>query len=226
MELKLVSVSDLRNYTFCKRQFWLSKKAGIESVQRDWGLKVKYHALRSITSLVDSETEMHSLSHFMFRTLNEIDGEIVGTEIHFKREGLTGRIDVLRKTQKGYIVQEEKSSDPPRGETAWDGDLLQVSAYAYLAQGNSYSPVIGGIIVYNDLKPRKVEPHPEKAEEILREVIWLLQSDNLPEAKVSSSKCVKCGYYPLCQILPPEGGVTDIEIKSAFKMPKEIIRNH
>ena len=152
----------------------------------------------------------------MFKTLKEIPGEIVATEIPLRRGRLAGRIDAVRKTAEGYIIQEDKSSDPPNHGGVWESDSLQVDAYAFLAEGSSYSPVIGGIIVYNDLEPRKVEPHPEKAEEVLREVIWLVESDVLPEAEGNSNKCLKCDYYPLCQLLPQEGGLTDTEIKNAF----------
>ena len=212
-----MSVSDLTTYTFCKRKLWLSKKARIESGKIDWDLIVKYRVLRSITNLVNSKSKIHSLTDFMFETLNEISGEIVDTEIHLKREKLTGRIDVLRKTEEGYIIQEEKSSDPPKGNIVWQSDLLQVDAYAFLAEGSSkYSPIIGGIIIYNDLRPREVKPNPERAREVLRQVIWLLESDVLPEAEGNSNKCVKCAYYPLCQVLPQEGGLKDTEIKNAF----------
>jgi len=211
-----VSVSDLTTYTFCKRKLWLSRKARIESGKRDWDSIVKYRVLRSITDIVDS-SKIHSLTDLMLKTLNKIRGEIVGTEIDLEREGLRGRIDVLRKTKKGYIIQEEKTSDPPEGKIAWESDLLQVDAYAFLAEGSSkYSPIIGGIIIYNDLRPREVEPNPERAREVLRQVIWLLGSDVLPEAEGSRNKCFKCAYYPLCQILPQEAGLKDTEIKNAF----------
>lgn len=169
-----------------------------------------------MTNLVDS-SEIHSLTDLMFKTLNKIGGEIVGTEMHLEREGLHGRIDVLRKTKNGYIIQEEKTSDPPKDNIAWNSDLLQVDAYAFLAEGNSkYSPVIGGIIIYNDLKPREVKPNPERAREVLEQVIWLIGSDILPEAEKTSSKCVKCAYYTLCQVLPQQGGLKDTEIRNLF----------
>lgn len=225
-----MSVTDLTTYTFCKRKLWLSRKAKIESSKIDWNPIVKYRVLRSITDLIDSKSKIHSLTDFMFETLNEIPGKIVDTELYLKREKLTGKIDVLRKTEEGYIIQEEKSSDPPKGRIAWESDLLQVDAYAFLAEGSSkYSPIIGGIIVYNDLRPREVKPNPERAREVLRQVIWLLESDVLPEAEGSSNKCGKCAYYPLCQVLPQEGGLKDTEIKNAFVTqlsPKEIIRDY
>lgn len=153
----------------------------------------------------------------MFKTLNRIRGEIVGTEIELKREGLSGRIDVLRKTEEGYIIQEEKSSNPPKDRIPWESDLPQVDAYAFLAEGSSkYSPIISGIIIYNDLIPREVKPNPERAREVLRQGIWLLGSDVLPEAEGNSSKCAKCAYYPLCQVLPQEGGLKDTQVRNAF----------
>ena len=228
-EKELFSVSDLKTYTFCKRKLWLSRKARIKSGEIDWDSVVKYRVLRSMTNLVDS-SKIHSLTDLMLKTLSKIRGEIVDTEIHLEREGLRGRIDVLRKVENGYIIQEEKTSDPPKGEIVWKSDLLQVDAYAFLAEGNSkYSPIIGGIIIYNDLRPRKVKPNPERAREALRRVIWLLVRDVLPEAEGNSNKCVKCTYYTLCQVLPQEGGLKATEIKSAFASrlrPKEIIQEH
>jgi len=214
---ELVSVTDLTTFTFCKRKLWLSKKARIKSGERDWDSRMKYRVLCSMTSLVDSKSKIHSLTDLMLKTLNKIRGEIVGTEIDLEREGLRGRIDVLRKTEKGYIIQEEKTSDPPEGKIVRESDLLQVDAYAFLAEGSSkYSPIIGGIIIYNDLKPKKVKPNPERAKEVFREVIWLLGSDILPKAERNSNKCGKCAYHPLCQVLPQEGGLKNTEIKNAF----------
>ena len=190
---------------------------------------MKYRVLRSMTNLVDS-SKIRSLTDLMLKTLSRIGGEIVDTEIHLEREGLRGRIDVLRKVENGYIIQEEKTSDPPKGEIAWKSDLLQVDAYAFLAEGNpKYSPIIGGIIIYNDLRPRKVKPNPERAREFLEQVIWLLRSDILPEVEEKSNKCVKCDYYTLCQVLPHEGGLKATEIKNPFVTrlsPKGIIQEH
>lgn len=151
----------------------------------------------------------------MLETLREIPGEIIDTEISLYREKLSGRIDVLRKTKAGYVVQEEKSSDPPSSDSVWPNDLLQVDAYAFLAEGKSkYSPIVSGIIIYNDLLPREVKPKPERAREILGKVMKLLENDVLPEAEGNVRKCFSCGYYPLCQVLPQEGTLTDSQIKN------------
>ena len=211
----MVWVSDLTTYTYCKRKLWLSRKVGIKSSKRDLDSKMKFNVLRSITRLVGSKAKIHSFTHFMLKTLSEAPGKIVNTEVYLKGEKLSGKIDVVRKKENGYIIQEEKSSDPPEGNGVWPNDLLQVDAYAFLAEANpEYSPIVGGIIIYNDLVPRKVNPDPERAKEILGEVIRLLKSDILPEAEGNTNKCVSCAYYPLCQVLPQKGGLKDAQIKN------------
>ncbi|MCW3985298.1 MAG: CRISPR-associated protein Cas4 [Candidatus Bathyarchaeota archaeon] len=220
----MVSVSDLTTYSYCKRKVWLLRKAKIQTGERDWNSIVKYRLIRSISNLVDSKDKIHSLTDFMYETLHEVPGEIVDTEIYLGREKLSGRIDVIRKTEEGYIIQEEKSSDPPMGDGVWPDHLLQVSAYAFLAGGGSrYSPIVGAIIIYNDLKPRKVKPNPEKAKDVLEKVIHLLESNILPKAEENAKKCRKCNYYPLCQILPQEGELEDAEIKNLFTRGKEVL---
>lgn len=222
----MFSVSDLRNYSFCKRSLWLSKRAKIKSSEKDWDSTVKYRVLRSMSDLVES-SKIKSLTDLMFQTLNKTKGMIVGTEIFLKRENLCGKIDVVRKVENGYIIQEEKSSDPPEDDGVWSTDSLQVDAYAFLAEGTEYSPVVGGIVIYNDLKPKKVNPNPERAKEALEKVVGLLKNDTLPEVEGNMNKCNKCGYYSLCQVLPPQGGLTESEIRNAFATPLTgIIQEH
>jgi CRISPR-associated protein Cas4 len=210
----LFSVSDLRAYSFCKRSLWLSRKAKIKAGEKDWDF-IKYRVLRSITTIVDSN-QIQSLTHLLLKTLNKTDGKMVKTEIELEREGLSGRIDVLWKVDNGYIIQEEKTGEPPKDKIAWEEDLLQLDAYAFLAEGTEYSPVVDGIIIYNDLKPRKIKLNPDNAVEVLREAIWLLENDSLPEEKGNKTICKKCSYYALCQILPKEGKLTATEIRNAF----------
>jgi len=155
----------------------------------------------------------------MQEAINIAPGEIVGTEIPLRRGKLSGRIDVLRKSKDSFIIQEEKTSDPPKHEGVWPSDQIQVDAYAFLAETNvKYSPVTDGIIIYNDLVPRKVKLNPKRVEGLLDEVLKLLENDCLPEAETNVNKCVKCSYYPLCQILPKEAGLTEGEMKNTFRM--------
>lgn len=205
-------------YEFCKRKLWLSRKARIESGERDWDSPAKLHLLRLILNRINSRVKVQSRTTFMLEAINIAPQEIVGTEISLRRGKLTGRIDVLRKTEDGFIIQEEKTSDPPNDGGVWPGDQIQVDAYAFLAEANSkYSPMKRGIIIYNDLVPREVSLNPKRVEGLLDQASRLLENDCLPEAGTNIKKCVKCSYYPLCQVLPREGGLTEDDLKNTFR---------
>lgn len=216
----MVSVSDLVAYNFCKRKLWLSRKARIESGERDWDSPAKLHVLRLIFNRINSTVKVQSRTAFLLEAINVAPEEIVGTEISLRRGKLSGRIDVLRKRGNGFIIQEEKASNPPNDEGVWPSEQIQVDAYAFLAEAyKEYSPVTGGIIIYNDLVPRQVRPNPKRVEGLLDGVLKLLENDCLPDAQVNINKCVSCSYYPLCQVLPREGGLTEGELKNTFRVP-------
>jgi len=135
-------------YEFCKRKLWLSRRARIESGERDWDSPAKLHLLRLIFNRINSRVKVQSRTTFMLEAINIAPQEIIGTEISLRRGKLSGRIDVLRKTEDGFIIQEEKTSDPPKDDGVWPGEQIQVDAYAFLAEVyNKYSPVKGGIII-------------------------------------------------------------------------------
>ena len=207
-------------YEFCKRKLWLSRRARIESGERDWDSPAKLHLLRLIFNRINSRVKVQSRTAFMLEAINIAPQEIVGTEISLRRGKLSGRIDVLRKTEDGFIIQEEKTSDPPKDDGVWPGEQIQVDAYAFLAEVyDKYSPVKGGIIIYNDLVPREVRPNAERVEGLLDGVLKLLENDCLPQAQANINKCVSCSYYPLCQILPRDGGLTEDDLKNTFRAP-------
>jgi len=214
-----VAVSDLVAYCYCQRKPWLSKTVGVKQNRVDLSPGLKFQVSGSIINLLQSATDLNSTTDIMVKAIQKIPGEIVGTEVFLTRENLCGKIDVIRKTQDGYIVQEEKFSDPPeskgwRGEV-YPSDKLQVNAYAFLMEESRYTPLSYGIVLYNDLKPRKVKPEPAQAKEILQKLTRLLESDRLPDGCNNDNMCRSCGYYALCQVLPRKGGrPTASEIKA------------
>jgi len=197
----LVSVTDLRDYLYCKRQPWLYRKTGIKKSKVGFSTGIKFHVL------------LHSVAEHIHKALRaDIPGEIVGTEVSLWRDNLYGRIDVIRKTKEGYIVQEEKFSDPPKVGRIYPQDQLQVDAYAFLMENSPYTPIRCGVILYNDLRPREIKPEPTRAKQILDKVTQILESDTLPEVEYNE-KCPFCHYYSLCQVLPKKGGLTSSQIK-------------
>jgi len=150
----------------------------------------------------------------------DLSGKVVGTDVRLSRVVgkdiyLKGKIDVLRETEEGYIIQENKSSNPPGNERVRYPDKIQVDAYAFLMEGDKRyenKPIKSGVILYNDLLPREIKPEPTVVEKILDELKMTLESDLLPEIK-PNTKCYFCYYSPLCKILPREGGLTISQIR-------------
>jgi len=211
-----LSVSDIRDYFWCPRSLWL-KVNGIRTPNVNYCVGRQFHAL------------IHGVTNTIFTIYKQqLPGKIVDMEITLSTDDLVGRIDILRVIEQGgervYIIQDEKFKDPPKIGRVYPEDKVQIDAYAYLAEQNGYKPV-SGLILYNDLIPREVKPAPERIPEIIKRVKSILSSQYLPPIELSErdksrnsqdpmEKCQYCCYYPLCQILPPKGGITMREILS------------
>ena len=211
-----LSVSDIKDYFWCSRSLWL-KANGIRMPNVNYCVGRQFHAL------------IHGVTNTIFTIYKQqLPGKIVDMEITLSTDDLVGRIDILRVIEqdgeKIYIIQDEKFKDPPKIGRVYPEDKVQIDAYAYLAEQNGYKPV-SGLILYNDLIPREVKPAPERIPEIIKRVKSILSSQYLPPIELSErdksrnsqdpmEKCQYCCYYPLCQILPPKGGITMREILS------------
>lgn len=209
MRLK-VTVTDLRDCFSCPRRLWLRRKTRIERVQGLFSAGRRFHHI------------LHSTIDLLSRALKaDLPAELVGTDVFVNRKALgtdiylCGKIDVLRKTKEGYIIQENKSSNPPKDRRIRPGDKLQLDAYAFLIEGDERyrnTPIKSGVILYNDLTPREVKLEPSNVEGVLEKVKRTLDCKKLPEAKPNTN-CGFCYYYPLCQVLPKKGGLTVNQIK-------------
>jgi len=197
----LVSVSDLRDFIRCRRIPWFSRKIGIKKPNVGFREGVKFHLLT------------HSLAEHIHKVFSlSLPGKLVDTEVTLVRGNLIGRVDIIRRVESGYIIQDEKFKDPPREGRVYLEDKLQLDAYAYLDEASPYRPLVCGIIIYNDLIPREVKLEAWRAKETLDDLMNLLKSDRLPNIKYNI-KCQSCHYYPLCQVLPEVGGPTANTIK-------------
>jgi CRISPR/Cas system-associated exonuclease Cas4 (RecB family) len=208
---------------WCKRYPWLKKRAKIPQPKAERRLQgVAFHEL------------IHGLFELVHKTLTStVRGQVVKTELWLpqnvsldKTFYLRGVLDVLRRVEDGYIVQEEKYSDPP--EPARDKELaryrsrvresdkVQLDAYAFLAEKSGYTPIKSGVVLYRDLRPREIEVNPERIPPLIMEVRGLLISESLPE-KPEGALCSWCGYQPLCYILPDKGGLTIQEVREGLR---------
>jgi len=196
-------------YVHCPRRLWIHKKTQNKEIH-DYSSGTDFHIL------------LHSMIELLGRALkSNLSGKVVATDVPLSREitdknvQLCGKIDVLRETEEGYIIQENKSSNPPKDERVRYQDKIQVDAYAFLMEGDKRyknKPIKSGVILYNDLLPREIKPEPIVVEKILDEIRKTLESDRLPEIK-HNTKCYFCYYSPLCKILPREGGLTLSQIR-------------
>lgn len=192
---------DIRKYAHCPRRLWLHKKTQIKE-NTDYSTGRKYHTL------------LHTMLDLLSRALKaDLSGTVVATEVRLGREvgkeiHLSGKIDVLRWTKEGYIIQENKSSNPPKERRVRHEDQLQVDVYAFLMEGDERykdAPIKSGVILYNDLRPIEVKPEPVRVPKILAKMKAILELDNLPQVR-PNTRCFYCYYSPLCQVLPKEGG--------------------
>lgn len=193
----MISVGDLCEYRRCKRRLWLNRKAGIEKPNIGFMQGRRFHSV-----IHDVAKQVESIF-----VRENIPGTVVGTEMCLEYGGLRGRLDILRKTVEGYIIQDEKYREPPKNNGAYDLDKLQVNAYAYLAENCGYKPVKGLFVVYNDLRPREVAPMPDIVPPLVLEVSSFLGSADLMPESMDGKTCGFCSYYPLCQVLPKSGGI-------------------
>lgn len=202
-----LKVWDIRKYAHCSRRLWLCKKTQIKE-NGDYSTGRRYHAI------------LHTMLDLLSRALKaDLSGTVVGTEVRLKREVskeiyLSGKIDVLRWTKEGYIIQENKSSDPPKDRRVRHEDQLQVDAYAFLMEGDERykdAPIKSGVILYNDLRPIEVKPEPARVPKILEKMKAILELDSLPQVR-PNTRCFYCYYFPLCQVLPKEGGLSARQI--------------
>jgi CRISPR/Cas system-associated exonuclease Cas4 (RecB family) len=193
----MLSVGDLRDYRRCRRRLWLYRKAGIEKPNIGYSQGRRFHSvINGIANQVRS----------VFIREN-VPGIVVGTEVQLEYGGLRGRLDILRKTNEGYIIHEEKYCEPPRNNGAYELDELQLNGYAYLGEKCGYEPIKSLYVIYNDIRPREIAPRPYIIPPLIKEITDFLESmDLLPEA-IDGLTCRTCSYYPLCQVLPESGGI-------------------
>ena len=95
------------------------------------------------------------------------------------------------------------------------GRCIRISCRRY----GKYSPVKSGVIIYSDLVPREVRPNPKRVEGLLDGSVEVVGERLFAGGKANDNKCVSCSYYPLCQVLPREGGLTEGELKNTFRAP-------
>ena len=115
-------------------------------------------------------------------------------------KGVVDRIEVYG-TGSGYIPIELKTGKMPK-EGVWPCHRIQVAAYALLIEEKYNTKVNEGVIRYLDSnETRHIAMNPFMKEEIksvVKEIIELLETRNLPAHCSNRNKCTNCGLRSTC----------------------------
>src|SRR3989344_6415826 len=125
------------------------------------------------------------------------------SELRVESEGLKlkGIIDQVHVYEKGYVPLELKTGTTPQSGV-WPNHRIQIAAYSLLLQERFNIPIKEGFVVYLDTKEKRhvaINPYMiEEVKKIVKEVIELLESKELPDFCDNNNKCKKCGLRQIC----------------------------
>jgi CRISPR-associated protein Cas4 len=115
-----------------------------------------------------------------------------------KLKGIVDRIEMYQK--EIFPVELKSGRMPMRG--VWPGHGIQIGAYVMLLREKFKKIVKHGYIDYLDAKERRlvaVNPFMEdNVKNTTKEVIELMQQENLPDFCENKNKCEKCGLKEEC----------------------------
>ncbi|MGL4669261.1 MAG: CRISPR-associated protein Cas4 [Methanobacteriaceae archaeon] len=122
--------------------------------------------------------------------------------IRDKHLELVGKIDKVEVIEGRYYPVDIKLNTPPI-KGVWDSDALKLVASAMLIESEFDTDVFIGFIDYISIGERRPVLMDSKLRKslfsILKEVKKIVYDDKIPEARISSKKCVNCEYIEICQ---------------------------
>ena len=168
-------------------------------------------AYRKNFLFIMEESSMRAGNIFSFIEANNVYGEELWqkltpkilSELRVESEGLKlkGIIDQVHVYEKGYVPLELKTGTTPQSGV-WPNHRIQIAAYSLLLQERFNIPIKEGFVVYLDTKEKRhvaINPYMiEEVKKIVKEVIELLESKELPDFCDNNNKCKKCGLRQIC----------------------------
>ncbi len=170
--------SELHKFVFCPKQFLFDKK-----------LKRKPPLKRRILILIGK------IKHYLYIKRGYKKEHLLEAEIPWLNAVLIGKPDAFKVKDNVIILEELKNRNGPLNG-AWDSDVIQALAYAYLLKEN-YGKNVKITIIY---KNRKVEvPYNEALLKLcLADYVAVAIGASVPIAK-KSGKCRWCQYQAECK---------------------------
>ncbi len=121
-------------------------------------------------------------------------------------ERLSAKLDLLEKSERGYIpVDYKHGALPDIPGQVWDTDRVQLCAQALVLRSNGY-PCEVGVVYYVASKTRvevPIDPNlVAKTRQVVQDIIDMAESGNIPRPLADSPKCPRCSLAGIC--LPDE----------------------
>jgi len=170
-----ISVSELKDFTFCKAIPWIKRKLGWKeptTISQQLGKKIN---LREITR-------------------DFPDPKYYEVYLKDKKTGISGVVDVIA----GNSVVEVKAFK----RRHYSHFRIQLLAYAYLADRNGFR-VRDAVLMMNQEVKLRIEvnkEHVNYVEKLAQELAETLEDDSPPTVNQPLAKCKACQYRKVCPV--------------------------
>ncbi len=182
-------VSLLRQYAFCPRIPWFMETLGLNPPRPPWVRQGIDHHQRE--RMLQRRRRLSRYGLTEARLVEEPQLRAPGIGLH-------GRPDALLETEHAVYPLEFKLGDSRPAS----GHLLQVAAYALLAESSLGKPSPAGFILYGKRgKTISVEMDTRMREKVLKASADLRQSLEkglLPVSPASAAQCTQCEFLNYC----------------------------
>ncbi|MBW3083111.1 CRISPR-associated endonuclease Cas1 [Bifidobacterium phasiani] len=182
-----IPISLVANYIFCPRRAWLeSVGERVESSQMAQGFYDHRNVDKASPSVVDADS---------FRAI----------EVRHRQWGVCGRLDAVQMTKDGLIIREYKATPVKRSMTVTESMRVQLALQSACLEDMGYRVTSTEIFFTTHHRRITVDLKPEdyqKAEQAVKSVRQLVNSDTAPEPLEDDSRCLRCSHVGIC--LPEE----------------------
>ena len=179
-----IPISLVANYIFCPRRAWReSVGERVESGQMAQGM----YDHRNVD---DANTDAS-----LFRSV----------EVRHRKWGVCGKLDAVQITEEGILIREYKATPVKKAMIVTEAMRIQLALQSACLQDMGYH--ISGTEIFFTTHHRRVpvDLNPDdyhKAEQAVRAVRELINSDTTPEPLEDDARCMHCSHVGIC--LPEE----------------------
>lgn len=170
-----------------------------------------FDAYEKSVKFIAKEADARADNIFNFIQANKVYGEELWqkltpkiiSELRVESEELMlkGVIDQIHVYEDSYVPFELKTGRTPQ-DGVWPSHRIQIVAYSLLLQEHFNKQIKEGFVFYLDSKQKRhiaINPYmKEEVKQIVKEVIELIESKEVPDFCDNKNKCAKCGIKETC----------------------------